>query len=79
MRTTINLNDRLLREAKQRAAREDTTLGRVMEQALRAYLGTPARRDARFRLRWRTERGRLLPGVKLDDRDALLDLMEGRR
>jgi hypothetical protein len=79
MRTTIKLNDRLLRDAKQRAAREGTTLGRVMEQALRAYLGSPARGEERFKLRWRTERGRVLPGVRLDDRDALLDVMDGRR
>jgi hypothetical protein len=79
MRTTINLNDRLLRDAKQRAAKDSTTLGRVMEQALRAYLGTSARGEERFKLRWHAERGRLLPGVCLDDRDALFDLMDGGR
>jgi hypothetical protein len=30
-------------------------------------------------LRWSSERGRLQPGVNLDDRDALFDLMGGRR
>jgi hypothetical protein len=31
-----------------------------------------------YRLQWRPERGRIQPGVRLDDRDALFDLMEGR-
>lgn len=77
MRTTINLNDRLLREAKRRAATEGKTLGQVMEQALRAYLAGPRARSS-FTLQWRTERGRIQPGVRLDDRDALFDLLEGR-
>ena len=77
MRTTIDLNDELLREAKRRAARERITLRRLIEQALRAHLGR-ARRPGRYNLTWRTERGRLQPGVRLDDRDALFDLMNGR-
>src|SRR5262245_15981744 len=79
MRTTIELNDDLLRRAKRRAADDRTTLREVIEQALRAHL---TRRGAlprgRYTLRWRTERGTLQPGVRLDDRDALFDLMDGR-
>jgi Arc/MetJ family transcription regulator len=78
MRTTVDLNDRLFREAKRRAAEQGTTLRQVIEDALRRYLGRP-RRGPAYRLQWRTERGRVLPGVKLDDRDALFDLMDGRR
>jgi hypothetical protein len=52
-------------------------LRQVIESALRTYLkGSPRLRD--FKLLWRAERGRLQPGVRLDDRDALFDLMEGR-
>jgi hypothetical protein len=29
-------------------------------------------------LQWRSDGGRIQPGVRLDDRDALFDLMEGR-
>jgi len=78
MRTTLDLNDELLREAKRRANREGTTLKAIVERALRVLL-RPGEARRGYRLRWRTERGRLRPGVKLEDRDALFDLMEGRR
>ncbi len=78
MRTTVDLNDELLRAAKHRAARENLTLRQVFETALRAHLG-PQGPGRAFTLRWRTEEGRLQPGVRLDDRDALFDLMEERR
>ena len=77
MRTTIELNDELLRAVKREAAKEQTTLRAVVERALRAQLAAPAKSSG-YVLKWRTERGRLQPGVKLDDRDALFDLMEGR-
>jgi Arc/MetJ family transcription regulator len=78
MRTTIDLNDELLREAKRRAVQEGQTLRELVEAALRRHLGRGGRRQA-YRLRWGTERGRLQPGVTLDDRDALFDLLDGRR
>jgi Arc/MetJ family transcription regulator len=77
MRTTIEISDELFREVKKRAADERTALRQVVENALRAYLGKQPRREA-YQLRWHTEQGRLLPGVRLDDRDALFDLMDGR-
>ena len=77
MRTTINLNDRLFRDAKRRAAQDGTTLGRLLEDALRVHLNHPAKQKS-YSFEWRTERGRLQPGVRLDDRDALFDLMDGR-
>jgi hypothetical protein len=77
MRTTIDISDELLRQAKKRAADERTPLRRLIEAALRLYLsGRPRGRG--YKLHWRTEKGRLRPGVRLDDRDALLDLMDGR-
>ena len=77
MRTTLDLNDELLRKAKRQAVKERTTLRHIVERALRTQLERPVKRS-RYRLAWRTEHGRLQPGVKLDDRDALFDLMEGR-
>lgn len=77
MRTTIEISDELFRQVKKRAADEQTALRQVVENALRAYLGKQPRRKA-YQLRWQTERGRVLPGVRLDDRDALFDLMDGR-
>ena len=80
MRTTIRLNDDLLREAKQVAARTGRTLTGVIEEALRDML---RRHDVRPRprhLKLPTFRGQgLHPGVDLDDSAALLDVMEESR
>ena len=77
VRTTIDLKDELLRQAKRRAADEGVPLREIVERALRAHLaGTHHKKG--YRLRWRTVRGTLQPGVRLDDRDALFDLMDGR-
>jgi hypothetical protein len=76
MRTTINLDDDLLAEAKQVAARTGRTLTAVVEDALRESL------HRRHRTARRTVElpvfgeGALQPGVDLDDSAALLDLME---
>ncbi len=77
VRTTLEIPDELFRRAKKRAADEDAPFRHVVETALRLYLAGRTRR-ANYKLRWRTEQGRLLPGVRLDDRDALFELMEGR-
>ena len=77
MRTTVHVNDGLLRAAKRRAADDGTTLRQVFETALRKYLGQ-GQRTAPYSLKWRPEHGKLQPGVRLDDRDALFDRMEGR-
>ena len=77
MRTTVRIDDRLLVEAKTRAARTGRTLNEVVEDALREAF---ARRDAAAR---RVElpvfrSARVMPGVDLDDGAALADLMDGR-
>lgn len=78
MRTTLDLDDALVRRAKRRAADEGTTLTAVLEQALREHLAPRRAPGKRFRLRLLTERGRLVPGVDLADRDALYERMAGR-
>jgi hypothetical protein len=79
MRTTVDINDDLLRRVRERAARQGVTLREIFERALNLYLRKRRRPVSGYRLEWRTDRGRVLPGVKLDDRDALHDLMDGRR
>jgi len=78
MRTTIRLDETLLREAKAHAAHTGRTLTSVIEDALRASLQRPYVRPARpipvFRPQ---DRAGLQPGVDLSDSAALLDLMEG--
>jgi hypothetical protein len=78
MRTTLDVDDRLLRDAKKRAAERGEPLTRVIEHALRAYLHPPRAQAAPFRLKLLTRKGRALPGVDWDDRDSLYERMEGR-
>ena len=74
--TTLNINDELLRAARGEAAKAQSSLRSVVERARRTYLGRRGK-TPEYRLRWRTERGRLRPGVRLDDRDALFELIDG--
>ena len=78
MKTTLNFDDRLIREAKARAARDGETLTRLVERALRNYLrpGCIPRRD--FRAELLTRPGRAVAGVDLDDRGLLYERMDGR-
>jgi hypothetical protein len=77
MRTTIRINDQLLKEAKQLAASNGKSLTSVIEDALRESLSRQRGSDRREPVRLVTFRGKgLLPGVDLDDSAALLDVME---
>ncbi len=78
MRTTIDISDDLFRQAKRKAADEGISLREVVDAALRIYLSTRPARGG-YRLRWKTDRGRIRPGVDLDDRNSLFDLMDGRK
>lgn len=51
MKTTIELSDGLLEEAKQLAAQRGTTLRAVLEDGLRHELECAQQRDTGFRLR----------------------------
>jgi hypothetical protein len=42
MRTTVSIDDELLKSAKRRAAERGKTLGQVLEDALRRELAAPA-------------------------------------
>jgi Arc/MetJ family transcription regulator len=73
MKTTIEISDALLREAKRRAAERNTTLRATIETALRRYLeAAPGRAEDRPRLRRHSFRGRgLQPGLSESDRAAI--------
>jgi hypothetical protein len=80
MRTTIRLDDHLLREAKALAARTGRSLTAVMEEALRETLARHRAGRKRAPVKLPTFKGRgLRPGIDLDDTAALLDVMERRR
>jgi plasmid stability protein len=77
MRTTVNIDDHLLAEAKVEAVRTHRSLGDVIDDALRAMLrrqqqvGETARRVV-----LPTDGGSgLRPGVDLEDKEALADLL----
>jgi len=75
-RTTLTIDDQVLRELKKRASEEGRTLQAVMNDLLRGSLTARPSTPYKFRLRgWKaTEQ----PGVDLLDRDTLFDLMDGR-
>ena len=78
MRTTINLPDDLILQAKKAALDKDTTLTEIIKDALREALEKRTRKKPRADFRVHASgQGGLLPGVDLDDTSALLDIMDG--
>ena len=77
MRTTVRIDDQLLRAAKKAAAESGRTLTAVIEDSLRQALAArrPRKKTTRFKLPV-FDTGETLPGVDLDNSAALLDLME---
>lgn len=77
MRTTIRLEDALLREAKAVAARQGRTLTSLIEHGLREQLArssTP--RDRRLQELPTFKGGGLRPSVNLDDNAAVRELLD---
>jgi hypothetical protein len=79
MKTTLNIDDRLLSRAKALAAREGTTLTALVEDALRARLSPRPRSTHSFRLELPTVKGSAPPRIDIADRDALFDLLDEDR
>jgi hypothetical protein len=78
MRTTLNLDDDLMRAVKELAAKSGRTLTSIVELALRELLHREKEPERPFRFEWTVLPGGAQPGVDLTDRDALIDRMEGR-
>lgn len=76
-RTTLRLDDDLLRRLKEKAAREGRTLQDVANDLLRHALAL-AETPRPFRLELETWNAQLQPGVDILDRRTLFDLMDGR-
>lgn len=74
MRTTLDIADHVLIEAKQLAARRRSSLARLVEDSLRKYLaeetGKRPARGSRLRL---MDGGEPLPGVDLTDTSELFE------
>lgn len=81
MKTTLDLNDELMRSAKAYAARQGSTLTRLIEDSLRIHLrakkaGTaPARRAPVIKVY--RGKGGLLPGIDPTSNKSMLDAADG--
>jgi len=80
MKTTIDIPDPLLDDARRAAEREGTTLKALVEAGLRRVLAERRGKGARFRLRDARFRGEgLQPGVTSGSWETLRDaIYEGR-
>jgi hypothetical protein len=75
MKTTIELDDELLRLAKQSAAASGISLRTYLEDTLRARLLPGPQQRRQFRLELPVVAGNAPPAVDIADRNALYDLM----
>ncbi|MCA1780656.1 MAG: DUF2191 domain-containing protein [Dermatophilaceae bacterium] len=75
MRTTVSISDDLLRRAKARAAATNRSLGDVVDDALRVHLLDRVTDSPPVELPTFGGSG-LMPGVDLEDKDALAALLE---
>lgn len=77
MRTTVTIEDGLLREIKALAAREDRTIGSVLEDAIRKLLEQPGPSTRQpFSLPTFVPRvPGLRPGVDLTDNEGLAEML----
>lgn len=77
MRTTINVDDQLLMQAKAQAAASGVTLAQLIEDALRETLIRRENMENRERVRMITMKGTgTRPGIDLDNSQSLLEIME---
>ncbi|HWH28044.1 MAG TPA: ribbon-helix-helix domain-containing protein [Mycobacteriales bacterium] len=75
MRTTVSIDDELLREAKVAAARSGRTLSDVVTDALRVLLARQEDRGGSVTLPVFGGSG-LQPGVDLEDKDGLAAVLD---
>jgi hypothetical protein len=77
MRKSVSVDGRLLRAAQVRASARGITLSAFVEEVLARAVAIPAKPSRPFRLRWRTHRGKALPGLDFARRDSLYEAREG--
>jgi len=73
-RTTLVLEETLLRQLKKKAASEGRTFQSVANELLRRGLAEPVKQPYRLKMKgWKAE---LQPGVDILDRDSLFDILD---
>jgi len=79
MKTTVEISDPLMREARKAAEREGRTLRSLLEEGLREVLAGRERKR-KFRLRDGSFKGKgVQPGVDLSDWEAIRSLIYEER
>ena len=75
MKTTLDLNDALIADAKALAAQQRTTLTRVVEEGLRLRLARPpaTKQKTRFKFPVLKGKGGVSPGIDPCRNSSLLD------
>ena len=76
MKTTLNLDDQVLRRAKERARSDGITLTQFVETALRTLLMAQETHKRSFKLELPTVQGSRPPSVDIFDREALYEVMD---
>ncbi len=77
MRTTINIDDHLLTQAKAQAAASGVTLAHLVEDALRESISRRVTVENREPVRLITMKGNgTRPGIDLDNSQSLLEIMD---
>jgi hypothetical protein len=76
-RTTIAIDDDLLKRLEEKSAHEHRPLQDVANELLREALAEPPARNP-IRLRLHGWKAKQQPGIDLLDRDKLFDVMDGR-
>jgi len=77
MRTTMTLDDDLMKQLKEKAVRQGKTLTALVNDLLRHALANQSRRQP-YKLELEGWDAELQPGVDILDRGKLFDLMNGR-
>lgn len=76
-RTTLNIDEPLLRKLKATAAKQGITLATLVNQLLKQALVVQSANTG-YKLHLKGWESELQPGVDICDRDKLFDLMDGR-
>ena len=76
-RTTVNIDDPLLRRLKSTAAQRGITLAALVNELLRQALADRSR-PSEYEFKFGGWESTLQPGVDICDRDKLFDLLNGR-
>jgi hypothetical protein len=80
MKTTVDLPEDLLIEAKKFAVEKRVTLRALIERGLRQQLATGGQgTGAKRKIRWVTVEGGAPAGVDLSDRETMMDFLRNDR